>query len=63
MSARVTFGNINGLGSPVPYVSLEDELVVDSQPAFTEVGGVGGGVLPDLLISINNYYLAISSLS
>ena len=35
MSARVTFGNINGVNQSVPHVSLQEEEVpiVHSQPA------------------------------
>ena len=50
MSARVTFGNINGHTNPVPHVSLKTEEVFGSEATqairttFTEVRETGDAI-------------------
>ena len=49
MSARVTFGNINGHTQPVPHVSLKTEEVVES--AYTDtVSNTGTTVNPIIAV-------------
>ena len=35
MSARVTFGNVNGIKQPIPHVSLESEEVPQPIVSYT----------------------------
>ena len=49
MSARVTFGNINGHTQPVPHVSLKTEEVVES--AYTDtISNTGTTVNPIIAV-------------